>query len=144
MRAFLAIIALSSLLTLSCGLVDRYEIAFDVDGRTLNAAGATICLQKVDDVFVASLTDRASTMKLEWTVPEKTPSKWHGGRFRGTLIEVNTPPVFHEFQENMVGILIEITDVTGRTVSGKFSGQVGLGEGSIQIDNGVFRAYVEF
>lgn len=139
----MAIIALSSLLTLSCGLVDRYEIAFDVDGRTLKAAGAGICLEKAEEGFVASLTDRASTVKLEWTVSEKNPSKWRGGRFRGTLIEVNTPPVFHEFQENMVGILVEITDVTGRTVSGKFSGQIGLGENSVQIDNGVFRAYVE-
>ncbi|HDR90987.1 MAG TPA: hypothetical protein ENN75_01935 [candidate division Zixibacteria bacterium] len=143
MRTLSVILTLLCLLAASCGLSDRYEIAFDHSNGTVKTRGAKISLAEEGNQYTATLTDRVSSVRLSWTVEDKNPVKWQGERFRGTHIKINNAPFSCEFRHGMVEILIEITDVTGRTVSGKFSGNIGIGESARTIDNGVFRAYVE-
>lgn len=143
MRALAVILILLYLLTAACGLPDRYEIAFDHSDGTIKTSGAKICLTEAGNEYIATLTDRISSIKMSWEVEDKNLAKWQGERFRGTHIKVNNAPFSCEFHGGMVEILIEITDVNGRSVSGRFSGNIGIGESARNIDNGVFRAYVE-
>lgn len=143
MRLALAITSLFLLLSISCVLSNRYEIQFDCDGQTIETGGATLVIEQKDDGLFARMTDRDGTVKLAWAVDESSPYKWPGERFRGNHIRIDNPTIDCEYHSNKVGILVEITDVTGRTVSGKFSGQLGFGDNARNIDNGVFRAYLE-
>ncbi len=143
MRSLSAILTLLCLLTASCGLSDRYEIAFDHSDGTIKTSGAKICLTEAGNEYIATLSDRVSSIKMSWEVENKNLAKWQGERFRGTHIKINNAPFSCEFHGGMVEILIEITDVNGRMVSGRFSGNIGIGESARNIDNGVFRAYVE-
>ncbi len=112
-----------------------------LDGEIIRADGALLELSPVDsEIFRACLTCGEDAIILEWNVPGKNPKSWIGNRFRGGSFAFGD----HDIKAggDKVGILIEITDVKGRFVSGRFSGKVGVGDGTHSISNGTFRAPV--
>jgi len=143
MRVFSITTALLLLLVAACNLGERYEVRFDFDGGTLRSSGAQIMLCRASqDEFTAMLIDRDGTFAMSWMVDDDDPSRWRGKRYRGTGYKTGFDLAKCDFAGEKVGILIEITDVNGRTVSGRFSGNVGLGDETYAIDNGSFRAPV--
>ena len=143
MRFIVAIISIFFTLVSSCTLSNRHEIQFDCDGSTIKTGGATIEVVETGNNMTARMSNRDGDVILAWNMNGKSPGDWAGERFRGTHIEIKCQQYNCEYSDNKVGILIEVTDVTGRTVSGKFSGLVGFGDNAHKIDNGVFRAYIK-
>ncbi|RKZ29934.1 hypothetical protein DRQ36_07150 [bacterium] len=133
------------LLFLACGLGDNNTIRLSVDGEEITEYGAKISLsQEGAGIYSAYLMSRGDRVVLAWKVRDKDPIKWVGKRFRGFRFKVKEPTVKVNFDDSEVGILVEISDASGRTVSGRFSGNVGVGAGSHRISNGTFRAPVYF
>ncbi len=143
MRLIVAIISIFFILVSSCTLSNRYEIQFDCDNSTIETGGATIAVVETGNNMTARMSNRDGNVILTWNLDGISPGDWAGERFRGTHIEIKRQQYNWEYSGNKVGILIEVTDVTGRTVSGKFSGLVGFGDNAHKIDNGVFRAYIK-
>ena len=138
-------ITIAALLFISCGLSDGNTIRMTIDSEEISESGVKISLSHGDSgAYYVYLTSRYDKIVLAWDVRDKNPAKWVGKRFRAHRFRVKETPISINFDGSDVGILIEITDVSGKVVSGRFSGGVGVGAGSHRISNGTFRAPVYF
>lgn len=130
---------------MACDLGESNVVRVAVDGGEFSESRAKISLsEKGGGIYKAYLMSKAERIVVGWDVRNKDPAKWVGNRYRAHRMRVDEPSVKFSFENDNVGVIVEITDVEGRVVSGRFSGYAGVGAGSHQISNGTFRAPVIF
>jgi hypothetical protein len=145
MKSFLLISVLLFLFSLSCGFGDERRMRMAIDGTEVSDFGLKIALTEEGvGVYNAFLSSKGTNFVLQWKVNDNNPENWAGMRFRANRFKIERGDFNLNFDDADVGILITITDATGSTVSGQFSGSVGIGAGSHSVSDGTFRAPVTF
>jgi len=141
----LSIAALVSILAIfACDFGDSRTIRMTVDGNEITAGNARIAISREGDQYYVLLVTKKPVVKIVWKTRFKDVDRWRGMKYRADKFKVEYSGKNLHFEEPDVGVIIEITDVSGDFVSGKFSGPIGVGGGSHRVDNGTFRAPAEF
>ncbi len=142
MRKFISVAVIVSILSmLSCDFGDSRRIRMSIDGREFSADNAKIAISNEGaDEYYVLLHTKKPLIKIVWMVQQKDVGRWHGMKYRARKFKAEYSDGKVVFEGSDVGVIIEITDVSGDFVSGKFSGPVGVGAGSHLVSNGTFRA----
>ena len=137
LRAFL--LASIILLVSGCGGEGLERVRLSVDGERIafsRVAGSISALESGG--YIVTLAAPGDEFFLSWRAESPNPSAWIGERCRVERIHVDTESAEISGKLPGVGIIVEVTDATAKTVSGRFSGSVGVGAGSHDIDDGTF------
>jgi len=129
----------------SCDFGDMRSICMTIDGEVYTAENARIAVSQIgSESFHIFLSTKRPEVRIAWEADSKDPESWRGKIFRVKNLAASFDKLRLSHADSDVGMIIEITDIDGPFVSGKFSGWVGVGAGTHQISNGSFRAPATF
>jgi len=133
------------LLALSCNFGDMRAIRMSLDGDEISAGGAQIAISQVGaESYNVFLHTKRPEIQITWEAKGRDFENWRGEKFRVKKFRAVRPDGTISFEGADVGVIIDITDIEGAFVTGRFSGWVGIGAGSHRVSNGTFRAPASF
>jgi len=129
----------------SCDFNSGRTLRMTIDNECIAESGTRISLSReASKSYYACLMSSDEDVVLGWRVNNRDPEKWESERYKAIRFRAKSNKCKLSFETDDVAIIVEVTDVTGKFVSGRFSGRVGIGPGTHRISEGTFRAPVEY